>query len=111
MKVIKRVEHVKGVKVYAIMVDYLVEEPPSNARAGKGKGNKYNDDEETGWVWQGQPRVWFERVVDVEFAPVENKSAFDEEIEAEKMQKKREKERREKVRRSEERAIIRYLRE
>ncbi|GMH62261.1 hypothetical protein TrLO_g1508 [Triparma laevis f. longispina] len=96
MKVIKRVEHVKGVKVYAIMVDYLVEEPPSNARAGKGKGNKYNDDEDTGWVWQGQPRVWFERVVDVEFAPVENKSAFDEEIEAEKMQKKREKERREK---------------
>ena len=66
-RVMKRIEHVKAVKVFAIVVDYLIEEPPqSGARAGKGKGNKYNDDEETGWVWQGEPRIWFERVVDVE---------------------------------------------
>jgi hypothetical protein len=76
---IKRIEHIKGVKVYAIMVDYLVEEPPSTNRIDKYQTSKPStkvlEEEEDGWVWQGEPRIWFERAVDVEFAPIPNKTA------------------------------------
>ena len=76
---IKRIEHIKGVKVYAVMVDYLVEEPPSSSGSTKNKykttrpKKSVEEEEEDGWMWQGQPRIWMERCVDIEFVPLPHK--------------------------------------
>jgi len=62
---IKRIEYTKGVKVFAIVVDFLVEEPPSTKKSDKYQVRRPRssavDEEEDGWVWQGEPRIWFER--------------------------------------------------
>jgi len=57
-----------GVKVFAIQVDFLVESPPTASSTASYLSKSTRDDEEEDeFRWTGKPRIWCERVLDIEY--------------------------------------------